>query len=340
MCRLGAFVSYPALLILLAFCISAATRPHYGGVLRVEVRQALETADPPQTGTGMAELMGAFNIVLWETGHRAVYAANENAASGRPFLDSVEVEMGRSLRDRTIDLDLGHADVVEFAPTELRRAPAGRKTWTSQPVRVVALVFTPRVDDVRVRQALALAVDRAAIHSVLLQRQGEISGALLPQWLSGYAFLFPAAADLARARTLIAGVPAAGRTLSLGVEDPAWQLVADRIALNARDAGLAVTTAPHASADVRLVEARVTSNDPAAALAVVAATLGLSEPPHTDSPESLYAAERAWIDSFRVVPLFHLPDVYGVHPRVRGGPGITPLGQWRMENLWLEAGRP
>ena len=75
------------------------------------------------------------------------------------------------------------------------------------PVRVLALVFSPRFDDARAREALALAVDRSAIHSVLLQRQGEVSGALLPQWLSGYAFLFPATADLGRARQLAAGAP-------------------------------------------------------------------------------------------------------------------------------------
>ena len=41
-----------------------------------------------------------------------------------------------------------------------------------------------------------------------------------------------------------------------------------------------------------------------------------------------------------MVPLFHLPDVYGVAPRVKGGPGISPLGEWRFENVWLEGGRP
>jgi hypothetical protein len=41
-----------------------------------------------------------------------------------------------------------------------------------------------------------------------------------------------------------------------------------------------------------------------------------------------------------VVPLFHLADVYGVAARVKGGPGISPLGEWRFENVWLEGGRP
>jgi ABC-type oligopeptide transport system substrate-binding subunit len=72
----------------------------------------------------------------------------------------------------------------------------------------------------------------------------------------------------------------------------------------------------------------------------MAAALGLPEPPRAASPEALYAAERALLEGFRVIPLFHLPDVYGVNPRVKGGPGIAPLGEWRFENLWVEGGRP
>src|SRR5208283_5100219 len=148
---------------------------------------------------------------------------------------------------QSIDLELGKADVVELGPAELRRQPAGRKVWGSAPVRLVALVFGPRVEDARMREALALAVNRAAIHNVLLQRQGEVSAALLPQWLSGYAFLFPVAADAAKARTLVAGIPAAARAISLGVEDAAARPIAERIALNARDAGLAVSVVPQAA---------------------------------------------------------------------------------------------
>jgi ABC-type transport system substrate-binding protein len=212
---------------------------------------------------------------------------------------------------------------------------------------VMALWFNSRIADAHLREALALAVDRPAIHSVLMQRQGEISGALLPQWISGYAFLFPTAADAARARTLLASVPPGQRTLSLGVEDAAARPVAERIALNARYVGLAVSVIPQAAdADVRLVQVRVGSADPARALASMAAAFGLPEPPHADSAEALEAAERALLGDFRVVPLIHLPDVYGVSPRVKGGPGITALGEWRFENLWIadsrsgEGGRP
>ena len=320
--------------MLYASLVLGATRPRYGGILRVEVRQEIETSDPPATGRGISDLTGAFNITRWEAGHRAVFDANENAPGGRPFLDGVEVTMGRSLRDQSIDLELGKADVVELGPAEMRRQAAGRKVWSSSPVRVLALVFGSRVDDARVREALALAVDRPAIQTVILQRQGEVSGALLPQWLSGYAFLFPAATDLARARVLAAGA----KPLVLGVEDPSLRPIAERIVLNARDADLTVTIGP--AADVRLMELRVMSADPGRALAAMAAEMGMPEPPRSDSPEALYAAERGLLEGFRVIPLIHLPDVYGAAGRVRGGPGITPLGEWRFENLWLEGGRP
>jgi peptide/nickel transport system substrate-binding protein len=316
---------------------AAATRPHYGGTLRVEVQQSVETADPPQTGRGLADLAAGFTISRWEAGRLAVYSADETAGGGRPYLDQVEVQMGRPLRDQAIDLELGKADVVQFG---MARPAGARKTWTSAPVRLLALIFAARVGDARVREALAWSVDRAAIHSVLLQKQGESTSALLPQWISGYAFLFPTAPDLNRARSLAAGIPAGARALSLGFEDAGLRSIAERVALNARDAGLAVTVNAGGNPDVKLTEIRIESDEPARALAGVAAALGLPEPPAADTPGALAAGERALLAGYRVIPLFHLPDVYGVSPRVKNGPGITPLGAWRFPDLWVEGSRP
>jgi hypothetical protein len=339
-CATEHWIKIAAVAALFAGFAFAETRPHYGGVLRIELHDAFESSDPPQTGPGMADLLRAFNITLWEGGRRAVYTADENAAAGRPFVDSVEIQLARPLRDQSLDLELGKTDIVELGPNEVHRQQSSRKIWQSQPVRVVALAFSRRVTDAHVREALALAVDRAAILTVLLQRQGEISGALLPQWLSGYAFLFPASSDLGRARTLAAGA----HPLSLSVSDAGLRAMADRIALNARDAGLTVNSAPQgaqaAAADIRLMEARIPTADPARALAALAAAFGLPEPGRAETPDALYAAEHNLLDGFRVVPLFHLPDVYGAGPRVKGGPGITPLGEWRFGDLWIESAHP
>ena len=324
-------IRWGLLALLLGLPAHAATRPQYGGTLRVEMRLNVQTPDPPP-------LLGpAFQITRWEAGRLAIYEADENAPGGRPFLNSVEVQLNRSLRDQASDLELGKADVVELGPNEVRRQPAGRRIWSSNPVRVLALVFSPRVDDVRVREALALAVDRAAIQRVLLQRQGEVSAALLPQWLSGYAFLFRAVTDLGRARQLSPGA----RPITLAAADPASRPIAERIAVDARSAGLAIFVTSQAdTADVTLVELRIGTSDPARALAQLAATLGAAMPARIDTPEQAYAAERSLLEGFRVIPLVHLPDVYGVSPRVQGGPGIAPTGEWHFETLWLESARP
>jgi ABC-type transport system substrate-binding protein len=314
----------------LAISLVAATRPHYGGTLRVEVRQS-----PPSP-----EVFGVpkgFVVGTWEAGRRVVFTADDNAPGGRPFLDAVEIQMGRSLRDQSADLELGKADIVELGPAEMRRQAASRRIWQTSPVRLMALAFGPRIADVRLREALALSVDRTAIHSVLLQRQGDISGALLPQWITGYAFAFSDAADIAKAQALVNGTAVSDRTITLAVDDPANRAIADRIQLNARDAHLAVSIVPSTgNADVRLIETRIPFADAPHALASVAAAFGLNEPPAARTPEEQFAAERALLDGYRVIPLFHLPDVYGAGRRVQGGPPMTPLGEWRFDSLWLE----
>jgi peptide/nickel transport system substrate-binding protein len=314
----------------LGLAVSAATRPNYGGTLRVEIRES--PISPEAFGVPRG-----FILTTWEAGRRAIFTADDNAPGGRPFLDAVEIQMARPLRDQSVDLELGKADIVELSPTELRKQAVSRRVWSSSPVRLMALVFGPRITDAHVREALALAVDRTAIHSVLLQRQGEISGALLPQWITGYAFVFGAAADVAKAQALVAGLSPENRALTLAVDDPANRSIADRIQLNARDAHLTVSVVPAtANADVRLVETRIAFADAPHALASVAAAFGLNEPPNARTPEEQFAAERTLLEGFRVIPLFHLPDVYGSGPRAQGGPVITPLGEWRFDSLWLE----
>ena len=61
----------------------------------------------------------------------------------------------------------------------------------------------------------------------------EVAGAILPQWLSGHAFLFPAARDLERARSMAAG--AAPVVLSYEAGDILARAIAERIAVNAKD---------------------------------------------------------------------------------------------------------
>ena len=88
-----------------------------------------------------------------------------------------------------------------------------------------------------------------------------------------------------------------------------------------------------AAADMRLVRQRITSPDTAQALPDMLASLGeLSGVAET--PEQAYSAERAPIDAFRVIPLVHVSESYGLSPQVRDW--MPPRwGGWRLEDVWL-----
>jgi peptide/nickel transport system substrate-binding protein len=291
---------------------------------------------------------GPFRPTAFEPGNRAAFAANADYWGGRPFLDAIDVRLGRGLRDQLADLELGKADVVELAPADLRRAAErGRVVWSSAAVDLIALAFAPSPDP-RLREALASSIDRATMHTMLLQKQGDVTAALLPQWISGYAFAFPTAPDLPHARELANALPPAARTLTLAY-DPAMRAarsLAERVAVNARDAGLTVqVSAGNPRADVRLVEVRLRSLDPRQALAGLAAALGLPAPaalPGAASPAALYESERNLLAGFRAIPLFQLPLLYGASSRVRvyAPPPVARLGDWLFDNVWLSGTAP
>src|SRR5262245_19969197 len=99
------------------------------------------TADGAFVGTG------PFRVVSWEAGKRAVFAANDEYWMGRPYLDAIEIEMGRSSRDQSIDFDLNKADIIEMAlPDSRRPLQNGRRQWASAPIELLALVFDPAIE--------------------------------------------------------------------------------------------------------------------------------------------------------------------------------------------------
>lgn len=308
-------------------------------------------------GDGSLLGTGPFAATEWAPGRHAVFTAHEQYWGGRPFLDSVVVEMARTPREQSLDLELGRADLVEIPADRIRRAAEGEmEVWTSAPVELVALVLESSGQaamDPRLGEAISLSIDRAAIHNVLLQKQGEPAGGLLPQWLSGYAFLFNTARDTGRARQLVSSLSPKARSLPLFYDaaDALAQAVAQRVAVDAREAGitLRVSTPPAAAeagaAGLRLSRLRIGWTDPERALDDLASSLGLSGGLRLSASaplEEIYAAERSLVDGFRVIPLFHLPEIYGVNPRVKtwNTRGLLKTGGWRLDDLWLEQERP
>lgn len=288
---------------------------------------------------------GAFAISDWQAGKQLTLVANNDYWDGRPFLDSIEMEFGKNYREQTIALDLGKAEVIEIPPEETRHAMAeNRQVESSAPSELMALEFsrTPQSDDEgHLRQALGLSIDRTLLNNVMLQGGGEPAGSVLPEWMTGYAFLFSPGVNLQEARKITAAIrQPAPWTLAYDGSDAIARVVAERIVLNARDTGLTLTLTTSSTSDLRLVRVPLASMDSREALVDVAAKLGLPQPKIAGGgPEALYTAESMLLQSQRVIPLLHLRVSYGLGKSVHGW-SMSPEGDWRIPDVWLGGGQP
>jgi peptide/nickel transport system substrate-binding protein len=296
---------------------------------------------------------GPFVFTQFESMGRAAqstFIANESCWAGRPFVDKISVLMNAESEQQANGIAFGQADVVDLSASQVRRAAQrGVRTVSSDPIELFALVFPgdrPAVQDARVRQAISLAIDRPSIADVILQRQGVVAGGLLPNWISGYAQLFSAPFDVPRAKALLA---AAGHQLSrpgplelvYDSGDADARAVADRVAVNLREVGIVVQVSGQttdgkkkaASVDLRLLRHRIAAPDPAAALLELLPALGESAT-NLETIEEDYDAERGPVEAFRVIPLVHVSESYGLGPQVRDW--MAPRwGGWDLADVWL-----
>jgi peptide/nickel transport system substrate-binding protein len=261
------------------------------------------------------------------------------------------------------DLQLGKADLIELTPDLVPRAKqANLQVWISEPVTLYGLRFDvaqSAATDARLREALSLSLDRGTMANVLLQKQAEPAAALLPQWLSGYAFLFNVDTNLERAKELRRALPAnqASGTDPLRLRvDPAGdlaKLLGERVAVNARQAailvqviarpvqraGAATTTAADSASGVHLFAWHYSSLSPRAELDSLFAAYNLTEPSEVNATgtdhEQLYARERRVLEDRRVLPLIVQAESVGLGPTVRDWMPAR-WGEWHLADVWLE----
>lgn len=287
---------------------------------------------------------GPFRIVDWQPGKTLALAADDNCWRGRAFLDGIQIAFGRSYRDQMTSLELGKADLVEVAPEQAHRvSPERYQILHSPPMELVALEFTREAssaDESALRQALNLSVERGSIYSVLLQGTGAPTASILPTWISGYGFVFSVDANLPKARQMRQQARIA-QNWKLGYDsgDPLERLMAERIALNAKDAGLNLQPVAGGD-DLRLVRIPLASSDPRLTLDAVFTRLNLPEPKtRASSVDELYAEEQAPLATARVIPLIQLPATYAATPKLKDW-GLRTDGSWDIAGAWLENARP
>jgi MarR-like DNA-binding transcriptional regulator SgrR of sgrS sRNA len=283
---------------------------------------------------------GPFSAGDWTAGKHLSLQANDEYWRGRPFVDSIEITFGVADREQILALDLGKADMVEIASENIRRARAdGRTVFSSEPAQLLALEFTNDArseDEAHARSALAASLDTIALGDFVMQGGGDPTAGLLPNWLSGYAFVFPVAKQSDRAqqeRSQSRHLPS--WTLAYDSSDPVAHVIADRVLLNARDTGISIQLVSSGTADMRLVRMPIASSDSHLALTELANTLQLAPPKfNSDSIGDLYTAEKGLLQSRRVIPLLHLRTAMAVRANVRDF-SMLPDGNWQLSNVWL-----
>ena len=302
-----------------------------------------------RSGNGLPIGTGAFLVSEWQPGKLLKLTANEGSWAGRPFVDGVEIEFGKSLRDQAAALELDKADVIEVAPQagngSQRRNTSSSPSSLSLPVELMALVFAAnsKAQDPRLREALALAIDRKPIQSVLLKGVGDPAASILPKWMTGYSELFPTQVNTQRARAVLADSRQPALNLSYDPRDPQAQLIAERIALNAREIGITIQVSLSGVEDIHLMRVVLPSPDPVTSLVEAARQLGLRPPelpaPRENSIDDLYQSERGLLAGYAVIPLFHLPIATAANARIRDWQP-DQLGRWNetghsLADLWL-----
>jgi peptide/nickel transport system substrate-binding protein len=331
-------------------------------------RYAIVKRQTDSAGTAVLIGTGSYRLTQWQPGERAQFSANEDYWGGRPFADSVEFQMGLSLREQLMDRQLGIYAASELSVDQIRTVEQINQTIAlSRPSDLLAIVFLQpdsggkpgkKPVDARMREALSLAMNRAAISNVLLQRRGIPASGLLPQWLTGYEFMFGGATNLDRARELRADAAAlvviGPISLAYDFSDPLAKLVAERIAVDAREAGIVVQ--PYAeshinskaarssiNADAVLMRVPLESLDPAVALAARVDDLGLfpeSIPAILGATrtEDLVEIERKMLGGFRIVPVAHIPQALWLNNTAHNWQQQAN-GAWQLDQLWVEGAR-
>ena len=135
---------------------------------------------------------GPFKLKDWVRGEKLVLEANEDYYEGRPALDVVEIIIIEDEATGILKYENEELDIYGVPSAELDRLMADPEL-SKQIVSVPALDtyyfqlnnFSPPLDDVRVRKAIAHAIDRQAILDTII-KTGQLASTVMPPGLPCY----------------------------------------------------------------------------------------------------------------------------------------------------------
>jgi peptide/nickel transport system substrate-binding protein len=154
---------------------------------------------------------GPYRLVSYQPGVRLALRAFEGYWNGLPALDPVEILPVKDAAERAARLLRGDLDLIHEPRPEdldrLRAAPRCRVLEQESLTVHYLLLATgrPPLSDLRVRRAISLALDRAALVQAALHGEGRPVGQMVGRGVFGFApDITPPARDLGAARRLLA----------------------------------------------------------------------------------------------------------------------------------------
>ncbi len=193
---------------------------------------------------------GPYQFVEWVRGERIVLTANpnyNNPNKGKPIANKVTYRFVSEAATRVADLQSGTAHIVRSVPPDQIDQVTGSGAQVLEvPQSSVAFIRIATdvapFDDVRVRQAINLAVDVDAIRDALLAGTGErLPNLFVPGGMGYVDTLEPYAYDPDRARSLLADAGVTDLATTIAVTNSERKDIVEAIAGYLSEVGINAT---------------------------------------------------------------------------------------------------
>ncbi|HEX9021444.1 MAG TPA: ABC transporter substrate-binding protein [Nitrospirota bacterium] len=195
---------------------------------------------------------GPYQLTEWKHGQRLVLTAREDYFEGKPRLRGMIYRIIPENLTAVLEFETGRLDVLQIPSSEYRRYtadPLWRDHVYGRPglnTYYLGLNCTrPPLNDVRVRRALNMAIDRQRILNTIMEKRGVLANGPIPPelwkdkaWprlLQGYAY------DPEKAKALIREAGAEGATINIYIkQEPEILDITEAIDTYLQKAGFAV----------------------------------------------------------------------------------------------------
>jgi peptide/nickel transport system substrate-binding protein len=218
--------------------------------LGITSRADVENRGSEKAFTERPVTSGPYRVREWKPGDRLILEANPYYwRAGFPRNDGAELIEVIDANTRIAMLLAGEVDAIRqlgWSKAESFRSQ-GKVSVPLEPANLIWLILLnhaqPPFDDLRVRQAAALALDREAMARVVLRNLGPVANTTMPASLDHHVADFPGwPYDLERARQLMAEAGAAGREVIINIAAPSPQMELIGLILQAQWAEIGLET--------------------------------------------------------------------------------------------------